>query len=101
MMSTASASVSRARPASASAKTVPAARPVAAAPKAPEKTTAARKSPRRKAPALSTEQRQQYVEVAAYYIAEQRGFDGSKALEDWLQAEIEVDHLLRKGLISP
>lgn len=100
MMSTASSSASRSRPTNTSAKTAPIAKPVVTA-TAPEKTAVAKKSPRRKALALSTEQRRHYVEVAAYYIAEQRGFDGSKAMEDWLQAEIEVDHLLRDGLISP
>ena len=39
-------------------------------------------------------QRYQYVEVAAYYIAERRGFDAGSAAEDWAQAELEIDRLL-------
>ena len=37
------------------------------------------------------EQRQQHIAEAAYLIAEQRGFEGDRALDDWLQAEAEVD----------
>jgi hypothetical protein len=51
-------------------------------------------------PALSDEQRRYYVEVAAYYIAERRGFSGSQ-LEDWVQAEAEIDQLLREGILKP
>ncbi|MCX7175633.1 MAG: DUF2934 domain-containing protein [Proteobacteria bacterium] len=48
-------------------------------------------------PAVSEEQRRNYIEVAAYYIAERRGFFGTSALEDWTQAEAEVDRMLREG----
>lgn len=44
---------------------------------------------------LSTpEQREQMIAEAAYYLAEQRGFAGGDALEDWLQAEVAVDQSL-------
>ena len=43
------------------------------------------------APGLSPEQRQQRIAEAAYLIAEQRGFGGNRELDDWLQAEAEVD----------
>lgn len=43
---------------------------------------------------LSEEQRRQYVEVAAYYIAERDGFNGGCDLENWLAAEAEIDRLL-------
>ena len=36
-------------------------------------------------------QRYDYVEVAAYYIAEKRGFDARSTDEDWAQAELEID----------
>ena len=35
---------------------------------------------------LSEDQRRQYIEVAAYYIAEGGGFDCSCDLENWLAA---------------
>ncbi len=43
---------------------------------------------------LSEEQRRQYVEVAAYYIAERGGFNGDCDLENWLAAEAEIDRLM-------
>ena len=41
---------------------------------------------------VTPEQRHQMVAVRAYLIAEQRGFQGDMALNDWLQAEVEVDN---------
>lgn len=38
-----------------------------------------------------SEERYQMITEAAYLIAEQRGFQGDMAMEDWLQAEVEVD----------
>ena len=52
-------------------------------------------------PPASEEQRRNYIEVAAYYIAERRGFFGASALEDWTQAEAEVDRMLREGKLNP
>jgi hypothetical protein len=49
---------------------------------------------------LSAGQRRFYVEVAAYYIAERRGFQGGNALDDWAAAEAEVDRLLRDGILN-
>ena len=46
---------------------------------------------------LSEEQRRQYIEVAAYYIAEGGGFDSSCDLENWLDAEAEIDRFLVEG----
>ncbi|GAB5606446.1 DUF2934 domain-containing protein [Sideroxyarcus sp. TK5] len=46
---------------------------------------------------LSEEQRQQYIEVAAYHIAERRGFNGGCDLDNWLVAEAEIDQLLADG----
>jgi DUF2934 family protein len=45
-------------------------------------------------PALSREQR---IAVAAYRLAEQRGFAPGRELEDWLAAEREVDGEARDG----
>lgn len=37
------------------------------------------------------EERHLMIAEAAYRLAEQRGFQGDMALNDWLQAEAEVD----------
>lgn len=42
----------------------------------------------------SAEQRRAMVAEAAYYLAEQRGFQGDDHMTDWLRAEMEIDHLL-------
>lgn len=52
-------------------------------------------------PEISPEQRRHYVEVAAYFIAERRGFLGGSEMEDWVQAEAEIDRLLREGILKP
>lgn len=90
-----------------------ASRPVAAAAKvaakAPAakaaKTTTSTRSPRKSsitAPGTGTgnaiqvtpEERQRYVSEAAFFIAERRGFSGGSELDDWLQAEAQIDQLL-------
>lgn len=42
----------------------------------------------------STEDRQRMIAEAAYYRAQARGFAPGCEVEDWLQAEAEIDHLL-------
>jgi len=42
-------------------------------------------------PGITSEQRQSMIAETAYRIAEQRGFRGNAALDDWLQAESEVN----------
>ena len=49
---------------------------------------------------ISNEHRRHYIELAAFYIAERRGFNGGNTLEDWLQAEAEIDNLLQQGKIN-
>lgn len=44
---------------------------------------------------LSPEERQQLIAETAYFIAERRGFTAGSELEDWLQAESEIN--LRLG----
>ena len=44
--------------------------------------------------ALSIEQRNHYVQVAAFYIAERRGFAPGNPTDDWAAAEAEVDRLI-------
>ena len=50
-----------------------------------------------RAPVLNVEQRNHYVSVAAFYIAEQRGFTLGNPADDWLAAEAEVDRLIASG----
>ncbi len=83
------------------AKTVP--KTVAkAAPKAAPKPKAAKAVPPRsgKAAGVPPEQRRNYIEMAAYYIAERRGFAPGNPLEDWVQAEAEIDRLLAEGRLG-
>ena len=42
-------------------------------------------------PSIDSEQRYGMIAEAAYLIAEQRGFQGEAAMDDWLQAEADVD----------
>ena len=44
--------------------------------------------------AISAEQRHHMISEAAYYIAQERGFQGGDTLQDWLKAEAEIDRLL-------
>jgi hypothetical protein len=98
-------------PAKAPAKAAPAAaKPVkkAIAPKAPAVKKAPAAKPAKPAaakkpgsPKLADERRRFYVEVAAYYMAERRGFHGGSQLEDWVQAEAEIDRLLQEGILKP
>lgn len=76
-------------PAKAAAKSVakPASKPKASTTKAEAAT------PQTEAP-VNTEQRNHYVQVAAFYIAERRGFAPGNPAEDWAAAEIEVDRLI-------
>lgn len=46
---------------------------------------------------LTLEQRHHYVAVAAFYIAERRGFTLGNPADDWLAAEAEVDRLIASG----
>lgn len=46
---------------------------------------------------LTEKQRQQYIEVAAYYIAESGGFNRGCDSANWLAAEAEIDQLLAEG----
>lgn len=96
-------------------KATPAKAPVKAAkppmPKPPATKVAAKKAepaPRPKAAgagkkaknAVSDDQRRNYIEVAAYYIAERRGFTPGDPLQDWIAAEAEIERLLSEGLLG-
>jgi len=44
--------------------------------------------------AADATQRRAMIAEAAYYRAQRRGFEPGHALEDWLQAEVEVERTL-------
>ena len=72
----------------------------------PTRTTAGAKVSARKRRAESQpasakivpEQRQDLIAQAAYFIAEKRGFAPGSELEDWLQAEAEIEACLKAAL---
>ena len=41
--------------------------------------------------------RQQLIDFAAYYRAVRRGFDGGYEVQDWLEAEAEIDSISQSG----
>ena len=45
---------------------------------------------------LSDAERHEMIAVAAYYLAEQRGFPGEGALEDWVAAERQIDRMIER-----
>ena len=72
---------------------VPAPAPKAAAkPKAP-----AKHKLQKSTSTLSEQQRNHYVQVAAFYIAERRGFVAGDPAADWAAAEVEVERLIASG----
>jgi len=46
---------------------------------------------------VGPEARGQMISEAAYYRAARRGFAPGNEMEDWLQAEIEIDSLIESG----
>lgn len=44
--------------------------------------------------AVTPDERQRFIAEAAYFKAERRGFAGGGELEDWIEAEAEIDSLL-------
>lgn len=67
------------------------------------KTETAAKKPLRRAkaktsrPRVSEKQRIHMIEEAAYFKAEQRGFQDGDPVADWLMSEKEVDSLLSQN----
>jgi hypothetical protein len=66
-------------------------------PAAAKKAAAPRKATPAPKPAITAEQRNNYVEVAAFYIAERRGFASANPADDWIAAEAEIDRLIATG----
>ena len=46
---------------------------------------------------ISAEERWRMIAVAAYHKAERRGFSGGHEVDDWLQAEREINAILHPG----
>ncbi|HEX6260010.1 MAG TPA: DUF2934 domain-containing protein [Woeseiaceae bacterium] len=46
---------------------------------------------------VDPEQRSRMIAEAAYFRAEQRGFEGGDPLADWVEAEAEIDSKLKNG----
>jgi hypothetical protein len=86
--------VAVAKPAAPKAVKTVAAKP--AKPKAPVKKSAKAASGN----TVPKDQRAHYVEVAAFYIAERRGFAPGDPLQDWVAAEAEIDRLLAEGRLG-
>ncbi len=43
---------------------------------------------------VTSDQRWAMIAIAAYYLAEKRGFAEESSVGDWLEAEREIDHQL-------
>ena len=61
----------------------------------PQPSTEAQSSP--EGPVCSLEEHEHMISEAAYFRAEQRGFSSGNELDDWLQAEAEIDSLIQGG----
>lgn len=44
----------------------------------------------------NSEQREKMIAEAAYFRAERRGFHGGDPVDDWVEAEIEIDALIKE-----
>jgi hypothetical protein len=82
------------KPAVASAKTKNSTKTAVTAKKSPTKAAAP------KVKRIDPRQRRNYIEMAAYYIAERRGFVGGNEADDWAAAEVEIDRLLVEGKLN-
>jgi hypothetical protein len=83
----------------AKASSTAAAPPVAAvlAPPPAKAKVSAKKKAASPAKVISPEQRANYIEVAAFYIAERRGFAPGNPEQDYLDAAAEIDRLISGG----
>jgi hypothetical protein len=75
--------------------------PAKAAPAAKKAAAPAKAGGRKKAAPILPAQRNHYVEIAAYYIAERHGFTPGREVADWAEAEAEIDRLLGGGHFNP
>ena len=63
-----------------------------------DRTSKARKLEELSETLISPEERYEMIAEAAYYRAQQRGFDPSGHLNDWLEAEKVVDAMLEEAV---
>ena len=95
--------VAAAKPVASKAVAAPAAKKAAPKPVATKAVApvAKAKAPAKKAATVSREidpaQRANYIEVAAFYIAERRGFRPGNPEQDYLEAAAEIDRLIAGG----
>jgi hypothetical protein len=86
------------RPTSSKTTVEPAIAPAAKPAKAPAKPRTTRSKAAASAVSnaiqMTPEERHRVVAEAAYFIAERRGFAGGSPIEDWLQAEADIDRML-------
>lgn len=75
----------------------PSGRTAKAAPATAAKTTAGKAAKKPAAAEITPEQRHQLIAEAAYLRAESRSFDAGDPIDDWLQAEQEIDARLTGG----
>lgn len=62
---------------------------------AEQKTATVKTGPRKQQKInVTAEERYRMIADAAYYKAERRGFVGGHPVNDWIEAEVEVDRLL-------
>ena len=58
-------------------------------------TTTTRNNPKTTHETTTAEQRQSMIQTAAYLRAEKRGFQGGNPVQDWVDAEHEIDATLK------
>ena len=63
-------------------------------PKKPANSTRAKKS---KSKGNGSDKRAILIQQMAYFIAEERGFQGGDPVQDWLAAEQRVDEMLKEN----
>ena len=57
-----------------------------------------KKTPATSMESITASEREQLIAEAAYYRAERRGFQGGDPVQDWIEAEAEVERTLSTGL---
>jgi Protein of unknown function (DUF2934) len=50
------------------------------------------------APDVAPDIRRAMIAEAAYFLAEKRGFSPGDEIQDWLEAESQIESLLRQGM---
>ncbi len=80
--------------------TVPAKAAKAASASAQAPATGKAAAKEKSAAVVTPEQRANYIEVAAFYIAERRGFASGDPMADWLEAQAEIDRAIANGLLG-